>query len=101
MAALIPTVVFGGLATYLAVNANKSSETSATADKETNEREKEAKEREEAIANGAPIKITAGESPILNYRFAFEKATYDFPDVANSTVWDHEFNAWLTKNGAR
>lgn len=101
MAALIPTVVFGGLAGYLAWDGNRSSDTSATADKETNDREKAEKAAADRVAKGAPIKVTRGEAPSIAYQFAFRKRTYNFPEVADSTEWDQRFNDWLTTNGGR
>ncbi|MEV5177505.1 hypothetical protein AB0L10_42220 [Streptomyces flaveolus] len=101
MAALIPSVLFGGLAAYFAYDGNQTAKRGTSADVKGEQRE-EAKDREEKKANAGPsVKITRGEAPFVPNAFAAPTRTYDVTPIAATSNWDETFDNWLRSKKAR
>ncbi|MGW5442740.1 hypothetical protein [Streptomyces asiaticus] len=101
IAALVPTLVFGGCSAYQGWRNNASSDRSADAGEAANRREDQKDKEKQQVADGPPVKVTPGEPPILPTAFAFANQTHDVSKIANVSDWDGTFNNWMREHGAR
>ncbi|MEU6877653.1 hypothetical protein [Streptomyces sp. NPDC046712] len=101
IAALIPTVIFGGITVWQNGQNNESNAKSADMASSGEAREKRDEDKEKAIAAGPPVSITAGESEWLPVQYVFPQPTRNLGEMDGHAKWDAKYGEWLRKNQAR
>ncbi|MEU2235538.1 hypothetical protein [Streptomyces vietnamensis] len=101
IAALIPTVIFGGITVWQNSQNNESNEKGADSAASGEAREKRNEDKEKSIAAGPPISITAGSPDWLPVQYVFPKRLQSLGEMKGHADWDDEYGEWLKKNQAR
>ncbi|MFJ6014455.1 hypothetical protein [Streptomyces sp. NPDC092952] len=101
IAALVPTLVFGGIAVQQGCRATNAAEQSADADQDSKKRAMQDDTDKKKIARGPSVSVTRGESPVIPSAFAMAEEQVYIGPIAKTTDWSETFNNWLASKSAR